>query len=436
MRTQIPRARLTAFMIAAALAVGLFLFLNSTFGGPTLIPTGGTPYELRTTFPDSQNLVKKSLVMYRGFQVGEVDSVTIVDGRAQVTFTIYPHYRPLPRGTIVQVDHRTFLQEPFVNVYPGSMNGPMLPSGATVGSVPTVEPDDALQVFDPETRRLLDRGTQALARGLRAPNAGDEINGTISGLDDVLGSIRRLTGALDGQEQSITTLVSSSANALGAIATTQGQLARLIGSGRVVAQTFASESHALGGSVDQLNGLLSTTQRVLPHLRPLLTEATPVLRHAAGTADSVLPALQALTPALGYARQTGVELEPAARAAVPAFIDAIASERWLAPLARGLIPAVANLVPLMTYIHSQIRGWEAFIANTSDALDHGDSLGPWLQGFLALPPGGILGSSAPYSSPLGLCVNPYPKPGDAANPQPYVKGDYPRLLPYFPKASG
>src|ERR1700722_2865272 len=155
MRTQIPRLRLTAFVVASLAAVGLFLFLNSTFGGPTLVPTGGTPYELRASFPDSQNLVRNSLVMYRGFKVGLVDSVSIVHARAQVTFTIFPQYAPLPAGTIAQVDHRTFLQEAFVNVYPGPMRGARLRSGSFVGSIPTVEPDDALQVFDPETRHLL-----------------------------------------------------------------------------------------------------------------------------------------------------------------------------------------------------------------------------------------------------------------------------------------
>jgi hypothetical protein len=312
----------------------------------------------------------------------------------------------------------------------------MLPSGAAVGSRPTVEPDDALQVFDPATRRLLDRGTRALARGLRAPNAGDEINATISGLDQVLSSIRQLTGSLHGQEQSISTFVTSSAAALDAIASRQRQLQHLIGSGRVVAQTFAAESGALGRGIDQLNRLLAEAQRVLPRLRPFLADATPTLNHAAATADGLLPAVEALAPALAYARKTGLELDPSARAAVPTFINAIAAERWLRPLSRGLIPTVANLVPLMSYIHSQIRGWESFIANTSDALDHGDSVGPWLQGFLALPPGGLLGSTTPCSALLGLCSNPYPKPGDASNPQPYVKGDFPRLLPYYPKGSG
>jgi hypothetical protein len=87
------------------------------------------------------------------------------------------------------------------------------------------------------------------------------------------------------------------------------------------------------------------------------------------------------------------------------------------------------------YIRSQLGGWEALLANTSDALNHGDSLGPWLQGFLEVTNSGVTGGSAPCSSSFGLCVNPYPKPGDSTNPHPYVKGQYPKLLPYFPKAA-
>jgi hypothetical protein len=46
---------------------------------------------------------------------------------------------------------------------------------------------------------------------------------------------------------------------------------------------------------------------------------------------------------------------------------------------------------------------------------------------------GLTGGYAPCSSSLGLCVNPHPKPGESANPQPYEKGRYPKLLPYFPR---
>jgi virulence factor Mce-like protein len=435
MRTDIPRGRLTVFLIALVLAVGMFLFLNSTFGGPTLLPGGGSSYELRASFPDSQNIVTKSLVMYRGFQIGDVDSVAIVHGRAQVTFTIFSRYAPLPHGTIAQIDHRTFLQEAFVNIYPGRLGNRSVPSGSSLPTVATVEPDDALQVFDPETRRLLDQGTSSLARGLRSPNAGQEVAGTISGLDGVLTGIHGVAGALQGQAGDIASLITSSATVLDAIAGQQQQLAQLIGSGRVVAQTFAAQNRAFGNGIDQLNGLLSQTRTVLPHLRPLAARATPLLAQAAATATELRPALAALGPAVNDVRATSIALDPSARAAVPALIATRAAAKALLPLAHQLVPAIANLVPLMAFIHSQQSGFESFFGNVAATVDHGDSTGPWLQAFLDVTTGGLAGGDAGCKSTLGLCVNPYPKPGDASSPQPFQPGSYPQLKPYFAHGS-
>lgn len=438
MRTDVPRGRLSAFLLAMVLAIGLFLYLNSTFGGPTLLPGGGAPYELRASFPDSQNIVTKSLVMYRGFQIGDVDAVSIVHARAEVTFTIFGKYAPLPQGTMAQIDHRTFLQEAFVNIFPpaGRSHG-TLRNGSLVPSIPTVEPDDALQVFDPETRRLLDQGTSALARGLRSPEAAQELSGTITGLDGVLAGIHGITGALHGQEADIASLMTSSATVLGAVAAQQQQLGTLIGSGRVVAQTFAAQNDAFASGVDQLNGLLQETQTVLPRLRPLAAQATPVLQQAASTARELRPGLASLAPVIADVRSTSLALDPSARAAVPALVATLSAARALTPLARELTPALADLVPLMGYMRSQLSGFESFIGNVAATVDHGDNLGPWLQGFVDVTTGGLIGGDAGCKSTLGLCVNPYPKPGDAYDPQPFQPGSYPQLKPYFsPSGTG
>jgi phospholipid/cholesterol/gamma-HCH transport system substrate-binding protein len=429
-KTEIPRFRLTVFALAAAAAVGLFLYLNVTFGGPTLLPGGGSAYELHASFPDSQNIVKKSLVMYRGFQIGEVDDVRIVNSRALLTFTIYSRYAPLPQGTIAQIDHRTFLQEAFVNIYPGSSRGPTIRTGSAVKSVPTVEPDDALAVFDPQTRRLLDQGTTALARGLRAPNAASEVGGTISGLDGVLRGLHGVFGSLQGQESQISSLINSSATVLGAVATDQQQLTQLIGSGRTVAQTFAAQGQAFGAGLDQLHGLLGDTRSVLPRLRPLLSSAAPVLVHAATTAAELAPAVTAMRPAVIDAQATALALDSSAHAAVPALRNTLLAARALSPTAREFAPAMSNLVPIMGYIDTHITGFESVFANLAAAVDHGDSRGPSLQGFLDVTTGGLIGGNAGCKSAIGLCVNAYPKPGDAANPQPYAPGSYPRLKPY------
>jgi hypothetical protein len=117
---------------------------------------------------------------------------------------------------------------------------------------------------------------------------------------------------------------------------------------------------------------------------------------------------------------------------VPALIRTLAAARALSPTARQLVPAIANLVPLLGYIAQHISGFESLIGNLAASVDHGDSRGPWLQGFLDVTTGGVVGGDAPCRSTIGLCVNPYPRPADAVSPQPYAPGDFPRLKPYFP----
>jgi ABC-type transporter Mla subunit MlaD len=329
------------------------------------------------------------------------------------------------------VEHRTFLQEAFVNIAPGRTGGAALRSGTVVPSVPTVEADDALQVFDPETRRLLDRGTSSLARGLRAENAAEQLSGTIGGLDGVLAGIRGITGALRGQAGSIASLVNASATVLDAIAAEQSQLAQLIGSGRVVADTFAGQQRALASGIDQLNGVLALTQALLPRLRPLAAGATPVLGELTATADAVRPALTALAPAVADLRATSLALDPSARAATPALTATLHAAAALIPLAHRLVPTIADLVPLMGYIRSQLGGFEAFIGNLAASVDHGDRTGPYLQAFLDVTTGGVAGGDGGCRQVSGLCTNPYPKPGDASDPQPLAPGGFPRLKPYF-----
>jgi ABC-type transporter Mla subunit MlaD len=198
----------------------------------------------------------------------------------------------------------------------------------------------------------------------------------------------------------------------------------------VVAQTFADESGALGTGIDDLNALLASAETVLPEIRPLLAQAPPVVQQLTSTADLLRPALD---PTVHEALATADALGPAANAAVPALKHALVAERYLRPLVVRIHPLVENLVPILGWVRARLTGIEAFIANDADAMDHGDAIGPWLQGFIEVTNTSVTGGDAGCSSPIGLCVNPYPKPGDSSDPQPYVAGDFPHLMPYFPR---
>ena len=74
-------------------------------------------------------------------------------------------------------------------------------------------------------------------------------------------------GALQGQESQISSLVTSSATVLGAIATEQQQLAELIGSGRTVAETATIGLTASTGMLRTVLQLWCCALLALPHLQ-------------------------------------------------------------------------------------------------------------------------------------------------------------------------
>jgi virulence factor Mce-like protein len=431
-RTQIPGSRLLAVIASAIFALALFLYLNTTFGGPTVNVSGAKRYQLHATVPDSQNLVKKSLVVNRGVQIGEVDDVAVRSGVVHVTFTIFEKYRPVPAGTVAQIGHRTVFGEPIITLRPHGIGGRTLPSGATVRSIPTVMPDDALAVFDPSTRRALNRGTRELARGFRSRNAGARLNATIARLDRTIAGVRAMTTALHGQQDDIATLVRSSAVTLDAVGAREDQVRRLVGSARIVADSLAGEREALGTSIDELDRTLGVADRVLPRMVPLMAAAAPAALHVAATARQLFPALSELRPSVRSARRAVRLLQPTSRTSAPLLRRTRRLETGLLPLARALVPATRNLAPLVGYLRSQWRGWMGFVANIADTVSHGDSDGPWLHGFLLLTPGGVSGTAGGCKDIDGLCVNPYPPPDDALDPQPYKPGSYPKLLPGKP----
>jgi hypothetical protein len=101
------------------------------------------------------------------------------------------------------------------------------------------------------------------------------------------------------------------------------------------------------------------------------------------------------------------------------------------PSVPGIEAAARNLVPLLRYTSARIDGVTAFFANLRAAGQSGDRDGNWLRTAAVFEPN--LGSDVPSTMcPATLCFNAFPGPGDAADPQPYNPGSYPRLKPYDP----
>lgn len=80
-------------------------------------------YELEARFDSAgQGLIAESNVKMRGINVGRVESIELVDGRAQVTMFINEGV-DVPHSTVAVIRPKTLFGEKFVDLVPGAMEG-------------------------------------------------------------------------------------------------------------------------------------------------------------------------------------------------------------------------------------------------------------------------------------------------------------------------
>lgn len=112
-RQHILIGAISLVVIVAAVTIGIRAAFGEFAGG----------YRIVATFDAAgQGLISGSDVKIRGVNVGEVDGVRLVDGRAEVTMRIFPG-EEIPRSAFAEIRPKTLFGEKFVNVEPGDGEG-------------------------------------------------------------------------------------------------------------------------------------------------------------------------------------------------------------------------------------------------------------------------------------------------------------------------
>ena len=140
----------TQLVVIAAFALscfGILLFLWVTFGGPT--PFKAKPYEIKIPFDEATQLAEQSDVRISGVNVGKVQSIALAPNHEQAlaTVDIEDQYAPIPKSTRAMLRTKTLLGETYIELTPGSENGPKLPDGAEL-------PEANIQPIGPARRDL------------------------------------------------------------------------------------------------------------------------------------------------------------------------------------------------------------------------------------------------------------------------------------------
>jgi phospholipid/cholesterol/gamma-HCH transport system substrate-binding protein len=436
--------------VLCGLALALLLILNAAFGGPG--GGGGDGRQFSATFPDSQGLVAKSLVLVRGVRVGEVARLKPVGDAVRVTLAVEPGRTPVYRDARVRVGHRTLFGEAYVSLDPGTPTAGPLPDGATLPRsrvTATVEVDEALRALGPGARGHLGSLARTGAQVAAEPRSAARLNATLAGLAATTTGLRSLTDALRGQDGELTGLVRGGREVVDELSARDAQLRTLVGGARISAGALAADAGALRGGLAEASALLQTTRSTLRTSAPLLREATPVLRRVSAAAPPVAASLRALPSVVSATRRAITALPAARRAAGPTLQLARAAAPTVTAAIGPLTRALQDLDPTLRYAAPYKGEIVGFVASgegvralrpdgtaTSATLADthyqpfeamGDPGAPygWARFFVEANAGVLTASGA------GIGNNPYPAPGD---PYGSWSGAYPQLRPSIPPA--
>jgi phospholipid/cholesterol/gamma-HCH transport system substrate-binding protein len=355
-----------ALMVGFALSCfGLLLFLWLAFGGP--IPLKPKGYRVDASFAEASQLSTEADVRISGVPVGKVKAIEpdAKTGRSLVTMELDAKYSPLPEDAKAMLRQKTLLGETYVELTPGTEDASKIPEGGRLrpGNVAkTVELDEILRAFDPETRAAFQEWTQTQAEAIAGH--GRDLNDALGNLGPFAEDASELVDILNRQEPAVQRLIADTGVVFEALTERNGQLRDLIENSNRVFQTTAQRDRELQETFVALPTFeresRETVNRVTQFARdtdPLVTQLRPAARELSPT----LQDLAALAPDLkGFFRDLG----PLIDASEQGFPAAERVLEDLRPLLGQVDPALRQLNPVLDWLGLYRRELAAFFANT------------------------------------------------------------------------
>ena len=356
-------------MVAFGLSCfGILVFLWLNFGGS--VPLQPEGYRVKASFPEATQLAQEADVRISGVRVGrvkkkEADEAT---GLTEAEIEIDARYAPLPKDTKAILRQKTLLGETYVELAPGEGASGNVADGGRLGQAQvadTVQLDEILRAFDPETRERfsvwLDQQGRAVA------DNGAEINAALANLTpfaeetgDVLEVLNRQSGFTRG-------FIRDTGVVFEALTERQGQLRDLVVNSNRLWETTARRDTQLADTFRVLPTFLREGRETTRRLTRFADNTNPLvdqLRPAAREISPTLIDLKALAPDL---RGFFTDLDPLVRTArrgLPATEQVLDNTR---PILARLDPFLRQVTPILDYLGLYKREIAAFFANDSAA---------------------------------------------------------------------
>jgi phospholipid/cholesterol/gamma-HCH transport system substrate-binding protein len=355
-----------ALMVAFALSCfGLVLFLWLAFGGP--VPLKPKGYRVSASFAEASQLSTEADVRISGVPVGKVKAIEpdAKTGRSLVTMELDAKYSPLPSDAKAMLRQKTLLGETYVELTPGTEQARKVPEGGRLapGNVAkTVELDEILRTFDPQTRAAFQDWMQTQAEAISGH--GRDVNDALGNLGPFAEDASELVDILNRQQPAVQRLISDTGVVFEALTERDGQLRDLIENSNRVFQTTARRDRELQETFVALPTFERESRETINRLTQFARETDPLvtqLRPAARELSPTLEELSALAPDLKALFRDLGPLFDASEKGLPAAERVLEDLR---PLLGQLDPALRQLNPVLDFLGLYKRELTAFFANT------------------------------------------------------------------------
>jgi len=362
----------TQLLVIAGFALscfGILLFLWVTFGGPT--PFRAKSYEIKVPFNEATQLAEQSDVRISGVNVGKVQNIALApNGRqALASVEIDAKYAPIPESTRAILRTKTLLGETYIELTPGSSEGPKLPDGGTVPEAniaESVQLDEIFRTFDPETRTAFQSWMQESAAAIGGQ--GGSFSYAIGELEPTFTDLGKLFRILDTQRTAVGQLLRNGATTFRALRGREGELADFIQSSNAVFTTTAQRDRDIEAIFRAFPTFQDESRLTFNRLRSFALNADPLMRQLVPAAEQLSPTLVAfarLAPeAKGFFEglSTVIKYAPTGFPALRRFF-----RDDFPPLLRAADPFLRNLNPILTGLNLYKHEVTSFAANVAAA---------------------------------------------------------------------
>jgi ABC-type transporter Mla subunit MlaD len=358
----------TQLLIIAGFALscfGILLFLWVTFGGPT--PFRAKPYEIKVPFDEATQLAEQSDVRISGVNVGKVQNIALAPNgkQALATVDIEDKYAPLPESTRAILRTKTLLGETYIELTPGSHDGPQMADGGTLPAAnltQSVQLDEIFRTFDPQTRAAFQEWMQEAAVAINGQ--GQSLSYAIGQFEPTFTEFDKLFRSLDTQRVAIAQLFRNGATTFRALRGREGQLANLIQSSNAVFQTTARRDRDIEALFRAFPTFLDESRLTLDRLKGFSIKADPLMRQLVPAAEQLSPTLVTFGNLAPEAKGFFEGLAPViARAPTgfPALRKLFRDD--FPPLLRALDPFLRNFNPIFTGLNLYRHEVTSFFGN-------------------------------------------------------------------------